>query len=66
MIDLTPEERALVEQIGEVFNALGRLPQEHPADLTEAQIHVHALQNIVLARPAYRLLKYRDLTEPRA
>jgi len=51
---LTEEERRLLAALGEWFNAFVALPEEHPADKGEATLHVHALQNIVLARPGMR------------
>lgn len=53
---MTRDERDLVEEIGEIFNMIVRLPKQHPSDISEAQFHIHALQNIILARDSYRQL----------
>lgn len=52
--------RTLTDQEKEALNALGaaatlffKLPAVHPSDRVEFVHHMHACQNIVLARPAY-------------
>lgn len=48
---MTPEEQEIVEALGDIFNKIVALPEVHPSDVPEAQMHIHALQNIILARP---------------
>lgn len=51
---LTPEEIAFVEAAGELMNAFCRIPPAHPSDTREVEAHVHAIQNLVMARSACR------------
>ena len=54
---LTTDERAVVDMLGGVWNQLCSIVGDGPArdaDLHEASIHVHALQNMVLAQAAAR------------
>jgi hypothetical protein len=51
---MTNEEKALLAKLGEVYNQFQALPILHGADLPEFAMHLHALQNIVLARVALR------------
>lgn len=54
---LTEREQALVTRLGEVWNELCAVVEDGPtrgADLQEMAVHVHALQNAVLAQAAAR------------
>lgn len=50
---LTEQEQALVNLLGQCFNAFKQLPIYHPSDMDEFVRAIHAAQNIVLARPGY-------------
>lgn len=50
--DLIQEEHDILDHLGHAIIKLGDLPQSHPADLDEFAFHIHACQNIILARPA--------------
>jgi hypothetical protein len=56
---LTPDERALIDRIGECYLAFDQLDQYHPADREEFAFHVHALGRIVMARAAIRAYQTR-------
>jgi hypothetical protein len=51
MRDLTDDEKAAVQLLGDAFNIHQQLPEAHPADRREFAAAVHAAQNIILARP---------------
>lgn len=51
---LTTEERALLDLTAQVWNAFLQLPRAHPDEQTEFRHAQHALQRIILARPAIR------------
>lgn len=53
---MTDEERAIVEKLGDVWNMFLGLPVEHQTANLEFSAGVHALQNHVAARSAYRTL----------
>ena len=50
---LTTPELAVVQRAGDVATAFATLPELHPADRDDVAFHVHAIQNLVLARCAY-------------
>ena len=52
---LTDEEKEILDITAELYNKMCRLPKLHSADNTEAAVHIHAIQNIVLARPTERV-----------
>ena len=52
MRDLTEKEHEILDSLGSVMGEMNLLPVVHPDDADEAIAHIHALQNIVLARPA--------------
>jgi hypothetical protein len=54
MTGLTREERKVIAFFGIAFVNFQSLPVCHPGDVDEARRHVHALQNMVLARAAVR------------
>lgn len=65
---LTAEEQGIVDDLGSIFNRLGRIIGHggtREADLLEMSMHVHALQNAVLAQAAARLYpgQYRLMGE---
>lgn len=51
---LTPLERAVLETLVEAHNCFVKLPEQHPADVTEWAFHLHALQNLVASRSGFR------------
>ena len=53
-MSLTREERSVVEKLAAAFLEFKNLPQYHPCDLREFALHLHAAQNIVMAREAIR------------
>jgi len=53
-VALTHEEINLACKLGECATAFSRLEQLHPSDGEEFVFHIHALQNIVVARAAVR------------
>lgn len=57
MRDLTEAENAAIEAFGEAINLAAALPEVHPSDCDELVFHVHACQNIILARPGYEVNK---------
>jgi len=52
MRDLTDEEIDIMGLTRELVNGFANLNQSHPADMEEFVTHIHAIQNIILARPA--------------
>lgn len=54
---MTPEEIEIMELTKEVWSKFLQLPEQHPADATELNFHIHAIQNIVLARVGLREYK---------
>jgi hypothetical protein len=51
---LTPQERAVIDLLGEAFNAFVALPREHPSELREFEQAIHVAQTLVMARPTAR------------
>jgi hypothetical protein len=51
---MTREETDLVRLLAQATNRFADLPEHHPSDLTEWVHHVHALQNMLMARAAVR------------
>ena len=52
--ELTPEEIALLEGLGDCWNQFCQLPAGHPADAIEFSTAIHVLQNMIMARLAVR------------
>jgi hypothetical protein len=50
-------EKRVLDLSGDLWNRFLQLPVQHPDDQNEFRHHLHALQNIILARPAHRGLK---------
>lgn len=51
---MTDDERKVVEQLGNVWNAFLALPTQHPQDQHEMLHAIHMAQRIIMARPALR------------
>jgi len=59
---VTEQERALVMALAKVWDGFLELPNEHDDDTAEFRQGVHALQRMILARPARREINgYRHL-----
>jgi hypothetical protein len=58
---LTKDENTAMGLTADLVAAFKKLPVDHPCDLQEFIFHIHAIQNIVLARPAYRLEKKESM-----
>lgn len=52
---LTTTELDAINLSGELWNRLLDLPPTHPAERQELQLHIHAIQHIVMARLAVRV-----------
>jgi len=47
---MTEEEKQLLAQLAECYNAFVKLPLYHPADVAEFTQAIHTCQNLVFAR----------------
>lgn len=54
---MTPQELKVIEQTKEAWNAFIELPVQHQDDYNDFRFHIHALQNIILAREGVRKLR---------
>lgn len=54
---MTSLEVKAIEATKEAWNAFMDLPIMHPDDQNEFRYHIHAIQNIILAREGQRVLK---------
>lgn len=52
-----------MDALGHAAMLAFRLPEVHPSDSDEFRHHLHALQNILLARPATEAAQHRRLDE---
>ena len=59
MFGLTPEEQELLELLGGVWNKFAALPQEHPSEGSEFAQAIHRCQDMVAARPLWRLNRWK-------
>lgn len=57
---MTEAERATVTALGLVWDMFLSLPNEHADDTTEFRHGIHALQRMVLARPARREMNGKE------
>lgn len=51
---LTADELGCCEMAGDLWNYFNRLKTMHPSDKADVTFHIHAIQNIVMARAAMR------------
>lgn len=51
---LTDKENQVIEATCKLHNLFCNLPVFHPSDIREECVHIHAIQNMVMAREAYR------------
>ena len=58
--ELSDRERHVLDLSGDFWNAFLELRSEHPSDQTDVMFHLHAIQNIILARPAQRALRLEE------
>lgn len=58
---MNDDEKYLVKLLGQCFNRFDELPVIHSADRGEFIHHLHALQNIVLSRPATRQTRAENI-----
>jgi hypothetical protein len=54
MNQMTEEEKLLMDLTGDIWDRFLALPELHPSDGPEFAVHIHALQNMILARVGYR------------
>lgn len=47
-------EKEALEKTIDLWNALVKLDSRHPDDISELRTHVHAIQNIIAARPVFK------------
>jgi hypothetical protein len=59
------KEKAALDALGRAAMLFFALDEVHPADKPEFVHHMHACQNIVLARCALRALRNADKQDPR-
>ena len=52
--NLTPEEKEVLDLLGEAFEKFKTLPQLHSMDLQEFCIAVHNAERIIISRPYLR------------
>lgn len=57
---MTGEEMAVVERLGEAWNAFLALPAQHSSDRLDFLKAIHDAQRIIMARPAMRDLARQD------
>jgi hypothetical protein len=53
---MTEKELIALHLTKDLWKAFVVLPVQHPDDLTEFRIHIHAIQNMILAREGSRVL----------
>ena len=53
---MKPAERKVIDMLADTYNAFCGLPREHPMEVEEFAHHIHELQHLVAARPAWRSL----------
>lgn len=51
---LTDDEDKLVSDAGKLYKGFCELEVLHPADKSDVCFHIHAIQNIIISRPAMR------------
>lgn len=57
--NLTPQEQLVLDHSVALWNAAVQLPKEHEDDINELRHHVHAIQNLIGARPTWRALNLK-------
>jgi len=59
-LHLTDKEQAVLQNTVTLWNNLVDLPNEHPDDIHELRMLVHAIQDKLMARPMRRKLRLHD------
>ncbi len=54
---MTEQEIKVLDRTKETWAEFLALPEEHPDDQNEFRLHIHALQNMILAREGLRKLR---------
>lgn len=54
---MNDEEKAALELTADLWNAFCSLSPEHPSDKGDIAFHIHAIQNILMARPTWRYMQ---------
>ena len=58
---MTPEERDLIDNLADAYNAFCQLPREHPSEVEEFAGGIHVLQHLVASRSAWRSLRMESI-----
>lgn len=61
---MTPQELKVLETTRDIWNEFIELPIQHQEDQNEFRFHIHALQNIILAREGQRHMKNNNSQKP--
>lgn len=56
---MTEQELDVLEKSRELWDEFLKLPVIHPDDQNEFRLHLHAIQNIVMARTAMKAMSYK-------
>ncbi|HLA18815.1 MAG TPA: hypothetical protein VJ253_05775 [Dehalococcoidia bacterium] len=59
MFALAAEEQEILELLGEAWNKFAALPQEHPSEGIEFAQAIHRCQDMMAARPVWRLNRWK-------
>ena len=51
---ITEQEHKVIEISADLWNEFRLLPELHADDTRDFRFHIHAIQNIILSRSAYR------------
>lgn len=51
---MTAQELKIFTMLSDMWNDFRKLPEEHPNDAHEVLFHIHAIQDKILARAAFR------------
>jgi hypothetical protein len=54
---MTQEEVKVLHYLKETWNEFNKLPKVHNDDINDFRHHIHALQNIILAREGLRKME---------
>lgn len=54
---MTEQEVRVLNMTKDAWNAFLQLPIQHPDDVNEFRIHIHALQNMIYAREGIRKMQ---------
>ena len=54
---LTNEEKAVLAALVVAWETFLKIPVEHADDKNDFRFHLHALQNLIAARPAFREIR---------